>query len=115
MLIVLFRSVVIVGLIMAYSVGVWQFINDYFGNEFKVYLERELKNDPYLKLTKNGTEITSFEFCDAVTMEDVFKFIGRGFCFKKDNWIDLWNYDKSSIIENSVNGFCSSENYKISC
>lgn len=96
MLIVLFRSVIIVGLIMAYSVGVWQFINDYFGHEFKVYLDREIKNDPYIKLIKNGTD----GFCDAVTIEDVFKFIGRALCWKKDDWIEQWSS-------------CASENYKI--
>lgn len=103
MLIVLFRSVVLVGLIMAYSVGVWQFINDYFGQEFKEYLERELKNDPFLKIVRNMTD----GFCEATTMEGVFNFIGRGFCARKDNWVDLWNYDKSAMIERADNGFCT--------
>lgn len=115
MLIVLFRSVVIVGLIMAYSVGVWQFINDYFGNEFKVYLERELKNDRtsnYLKMEQRSV-LMDFVMLLPWRMSSIL--LDGDFVLKKITGIDLWNYDKSSIIENSVNGFCSSEKHKISC
>lgn len=49
MLGLLLRGVFLVGIIGAYTNGVWKFINDYFRNEYKSYLTDEYKRNQHLR------------------------------------------------------------------
>jgi hypothetical protein len=49
MFVLLFRGFFLMGIISWYSMNVWNFIDGYFRNEYKRYLDEEMKRHPQLK------------------------------------------------------------------
>lgn len=55
MLLLALKSLFFVAAIMAYSTGVWRLINDYFRQEFRTFLDEEVKKNKYLMVDPGTT------------------------------------------------------------
>jgi hypothetical protein len=63
MFILLFRGFFLMGIISWYSMNVWNFIDGYFRNEYKRYLDDEVKRHPHLRpdVTTTTTQLPPTE------------------------------------------------------
>ncbi|XP_029736234.2 uncharacterized protein LOC115253473 [Aedes albopictus] len=59
MLLLALKSLFFVAAIMAYSTGVWRLINDYFRQEFRTFLDEEVKKNKYLMVDPGITPLPS--------------------------------------------------------
>lgn len=55
MLLLALKSLFFVAAILAYSTGVWRLINDYFRQEFRTFLDEEVKKNKYLMVDPGRT------------------------------------------------------------
>lgn len=55
MLLLALKSLFFVAAILAYSTGVWRLINDYFRQEFRTFLDEEVKKNKYLLVDPGRT------------------------------------------------------------
>lgn len=61
MFVLLFRGFFLMGIISWYSMNVWSFIDKYFRNEYKKYLDEEMTRHPHLRPVTTTTELPPTE------------------------------------------------------
>lgn len=79
MIVVALRCFIFFGIIVAYSAGVWNLINGYFGKEFHAYMAKHPERPIPPRLLQSGNESSGATEIDAVAISALLESVSRDY------------------------------------